>query len=109
MSTLEQVELEIANAKQFISLKESLALLKENKYFKEIILEGYFKQEANRLVMLKVKDLPEISEKSIDRMLIGISALNEYFDEIYRRGIQMESELKNYEDTREEILTEEIA
>lgn len=109
MKNLEAIEIDIETAKNKIALKNSLALLRENKYFKEIIVDGYFTYEMNRLVMLKgVEHITPETEASIDKMLSGIGALNNFFNEIDRQGIQMQNELGGYEDTRQEVLAEEI-
>ena len=109
MNDGDRVQLDIDTAKHMISLKESLALLRKNKYFKEIIEEGYFKEEMNRLVMLKgAPAVTEEIERSTDKLLTGIAGLNMYFLNIDRRGTQMEAELPSYEAAREDILAEEI-
>ena len=110
MGNLESIELEIATAKNMIKLKDTLALLRENKYFKEVIEQDYFTYEMNRLVMLKgVPHIDGLTEENIDKMIFGISALNHYFNEINRRGTEAVADLTNREETRQEILAEEIA
>lgn len=105
---LARVELEIETAKTMIKLRDDLAHLQENKYFKEVIEEGYFRHEMRRLVMLKGANVDEPTQAMVDKRLLGIGALNSFFNDIIRRGDAMEQELSNHESTREEILAEEI-
>lgn len=110
MTDLEQVEIQIDMAKQIIALRDSYIKLSENKYFKDVIEEGYFKEEAARLVMAKSSSgLNPEQQKLIDNMIYGVGALANFFDMVMRRGAEMEQALGEHEQTREEILAEEVA
>lgn len=109
MSDLETIDLEIDTAKQMIKTRDTLAILRKNKHFKEIIDGEYFTYEMNRLVMLKGKSMPDDIEKEVDKMLVGIAALNNYFNEVNRRGNQAARDLEGKEETRQELLVEETA
>jgi hypothetical protein len=52
--------------------------------------------------------LDESQQRSIDYMIAGIGSLSNYFDMIIRRGNEMEVSMKDFEQTREEILAEEV-
>ena len=72
-------------------------------------MNDYFKEEAARLVMAKSNtNLDESQQRSIDSMIGGIGSLSNYFDMIIRRGNEMETSVKDFEQTREEILAEEV-
>ena len=53
MDDLEHVDIQIATAEKLILLRNNFYKLSENKHFKEIILNEYFKEEAARVVMAK--------------------------------------------------------
>ena len=109
MNDLEHVDIQITTAEKLILLRDNFYKLSENKHFKEIILNDYFKEEAARLVMAKSNtNLDEAQQRSIDNMITGIGSLSNYFDMIIRRGNEMEVSLKEFEQTREEILAEEV-
>jgi len=109
MNDLEHVDIQITTAEKLILLRDNFYKLSENKHFKEIILNDYFKEEAARLVMAKSNtSLDEVQQRSIDNMIAGIGSLSNYFDMIIRRGNEMEVSLKEFEQTREEILAEEV-
>ena len=109
MNDLEHVDIQIATAEKLILLRDNFYRLSENKHFKEIITNEYFKEEAARLVMAKSNtNLDEKQQRSIDNMIAGIGSLSNFFDMIVRRGNEMEVSLKEFEQTREEILAEEV-
>jgi len=106
---LQNIEVSIEEAKNTISLKASLTKLSSNKDFKKVIEEGYFKEEAARLVMAKSAGLAPDQQTNIDNMIYGIGALYNYLNTVHTRGAQMEDALRDDEQAREEILMEGIA
>lgn len=109
MTNLEEVEIQIKMAKDMIALRDAYVKLSENKHFKDVIENGYFKEEAARLVMAKSATLTAEQQEKIDGMIMGVGALANYFDMIMRRGHEMDQALNDHEQTREEILAEEVA
>jgi len=109
MNDLEHVDIQITTAEKLILMRNNFYKLSENKHFQEIIMNDYFKEEAARLVMAKSNtSLDESQQHSIDNMIVGIGSLSNYFDMIIRRGNEMETSMKDFEQTREEILAEEV-
>jgi hypothetical protein len=107
MSTeLEQVEIQIDAAQRMRELRDNCVKLMDSKYFKEVIDEGYFKEEAARLVMAKSSNLNADQMKLIDNMQYGIGALANFLESVMRRGAEMDTALGEHEQTREEILAE---
>jgi len=107
MSTeLEQVEIQIEAAQRMRELRDNCVKLMDSKYFKEVIDEGYFKEEAARLVMAKSSNLNADQMKIIDNMQYGIGALANFLESVMRRGAEMDTALGEHEQTREEILAE---
>ena len=81
MSTeLEQVEIQIDAAQRMRELRDNCVKLMDSKYFKEVIDEGYFKEEAARLVMAKSSNLNADQMKLIDNMQYGIGALANFLE-----------------------------
>jgi len=108
MTDLEEVEIQIDAANKMRSLRDSCVKLMKNKAFKDVIEDGYFKEEAARLVMAKSAPLDELQQKNVDGMIIGIGALANYINMVMRRGSDMDVALGEHEETREEILSEEL-
>lgn len=105
---IEEIEISIDSAKRTIELGKSLEKLKKNKEFKEIILDGYFNKEAVRLVGLKRDPNCQdpVQQADIDQALNGISELQEHFRKIERFADQAEIALKDFEEAKDEVLSE---
>ena len=108
MTDLEQVEIQIEMANKLRKLRDNCVKLTANKAWKDVIDEGYFKEEAARLVMAKSSNLNAEQMELIDRMQYGIVALANYIESVMRRGAEMDQALDEHEETREEILAEEV-
>jgi len=103
---LEAVELSIENATKNIARMESLQKLTDNKEFNTIVLEGYFKDEASRLVLIKADPnmQDDVEQKSIDNQIIAIGHVRQYFGTIMQIGTMSAKALNDDMETREEIL-----
>ena len=108
MTDLEQVEIQIDMAQKLRKMRDNCVKLTASEPWKDIIGEGYFKEEAARLVMAKSSHLTPEQMQLIDNMQYGIGALANYIESVMRRGAEMDQALSEHEETREEILAEEI-
>jgi hypothetical protein len=106
---LEQVEIQIDTAKRIRALRDNCVKLMDSKYFKDVIEDGYFKEEAARLVMAKSSNLNADQMKLIDNMQYGIGALANFLESVMRRGSEMDTAIGEHEQTREEILAERVS
>ena len=106
---LEQVEIQIDVARRIRALRDSCVKLMNNTHYKDVIEEGYFKEEAARLVMAKSSNLTTDQMKLIDNMQYGIGALANFLESVMRRGSEMDTAIGEHEETREEILAEEVS
>jgi hypothetical protein len=109
MTDLEQVEIQIEMANKLRKMRDNCVKLTASKTWKDIIDDGYFKEEAARLVMAKSAALNPEQMKLIDNMIFGIGALANYIESVMRRGAEMDQAIGEHEETREEILAEEVA
>jgi hypothetical protein len=109
MTDLEQVEIQIEMANKLRKMRDNCVKLTASKTWKDIIDDGYFKEEAARLVMAKSAALNPEQMKLIDNMIFGIGALANYIESVMRRGAEMDQAIGEHEQTREEILAEEVA
>lgn len=108
MTDLEEVEIQIETANKIRALRDNCAKLMKNRAFKDVIEEGYFKEEAARLVMAKSSSLNSEQQIIIDGMIIGVGALANYLNMVLRRGAEMDIAMGEHEQTREELLAEEL-
>jgi len=109
MTDLEQVEIQIDMAQKLRKMRDNCVKLTDSEPWKDIIGEGYFKEEAARLVMAKSSHLTPEQMQLIDNMQYGIGALANYIESVMRRGAEMDQAIGEHEETREEILAEEIS
>lgn len=111
MDQLEQVEISIEQAKAAIDLKDALIKLSHNKEFELLIHKGYFEDESIRLVMAKANPVMSSPDKQTDiiKSIDSIGSLRQYFQRLVMQGDQMERALVDNEQTREELLAEEIS
>ena len=109
MTDLEQVEIQIEMAQKLRKMRDNCVKLTASETWKDIISEGYFKEEAARLVMAKSSNLTPEQIQLVDNMQYGIGALANYIESVMRRGAEMDQAIGEHEETREEILAEEIS
>ena len=108
MTDLEQVEIQIDMAHKLRKMRDNCVKLTASEPWKDIIDTGYFKEEAARLVMAKSSNLTPEQMQLIDNMQYGIGALANFIESVMRRGAEMDQALSEHEETREEILAEEV-
>jgi hypothetical protein len=107
---IHEIEINMEQAKSFIGMGEALDKLHKNRDFKKIIVEGYFKEEAIRLVNLKSEPAMQSPEKqaSIIRDIDAIGSLRSYFGKLYMQADQAIEAVKAGEEAIEEIRNEGI-
>lgn len=108
MSHIEEVELGIEEAKAMIARAEALKTLLKNKDFKEVISEGYLKEEPVRLVLLKADPatLNDEAQANIDNGIIAIGHFNQYLRTVQAIGNMAARSLQEYEELHAELLQE---
>lgn len=108
---LELLEQSIQNARKHIERGAALQRLMKNKDFKEIILKGFFEEEAIRLVHLKSDSEMQTAERqaSVLRDMDAIGTLSGYLRGLQRQAAIADKQLAADESFREELLAEEVA
>lgn len=105
---IQQIELNILQAKALIAHGEALRRLSNNKDFKAIIREGYLKDEAIRLVHLKGAPSRQSAQEQAEivKEIDGIGALMGYFQVIEHRAMLAEQAIAADEETLSELESE---
>lgn len=105
----QQIEADIAAARKFVELRDSLQKLESNKDFKRIIRDGFFRDEAIRLVHLKADPAHQTPERqaSIGKQIDAIGALSSFFRVIDFNAAQAESAIAQSELMLADMDTEE--
>lgn len=106
----ETLEINIKEAKEAISKSEALERLQSNKDFIEVITEGYFKEEASTLVLRKAVPamVDKESQEAIIKAIDSIGYLRQYLLVVNHYGSMAKKALADDEQTREELLAEEV-
>ncbi len=108
-SEIGNLEVEIDQAKEMISLNDELQKLFNYGPFKTIIDEGFFKDEAIRLVALKMD--PEFrgaeKQEAVDRAMYAIGGLRAYFHRIFRVSEMAKEAMEEMQETHAAMLTED--
>lgn len=109
--TLKQLDQRVRDEKRTIDLGQSLTRLLNNRDFKKVILDGYLKEEAIRLV--SVKQAPNVQSKeaqeSILRQIDAIGCFQDYLREVERQVQGAIKSIEDAEELREALLAEEAA
>lgn len=109
ITLIEQIESDIQENKTVVEIAEALQRLRKNRDFKRIIEEGYFYDEAVRLVHLKSDPAFQTPERQRDILtqIDAIGALSQYFQTIrHRAGIAAKAIDAGIEE-RDALLAEE--
>ena len=108
--TLVQMDVQVSEARKMIAVRDAYLKLVKSKPFKDVIEQAYFKEEAARLVMAKAnRSLDEDTQNHIDKQIVGVGSLANYFEGVMQRGWQAQNDIEQIEKAREEILAEEIS
>jgi|TARA_B110000914_G_scaffold187462_1_gene171957 hypothetical protein len=107
-TTVEEIQVDIDEAKATIEMMDSLNRLGKNKDFEKIINDGYFKEEAYRLVHLKAAPAMQAPERqeALLKAIDAIGALQQHFHMIYVMGQQAQDALQQADIALEEMAME---
>jgi hypothetical protein len=109
MSDVQQIEVNIEFAKKCIKEMNDIDALYKNAAFKRIITEGYFKDNAAKLVQRKA--MPGMADQenqmAIENGFVGIGELQQYLFTKRMTGKQFEADLEDMHKTRDELAQEE--
>ena len=110
MNDIEQIEITLEEARGKVNSMEAVGRLLANKDFKHVIDNGYFFTEAARLVMLKADPSmgsPE-AQRQVDNQIMAVGTFRQYLSTIIAMGRTAEMSIAADEETREELLAEEL-
>lgn len=106
------VESDIENVKKAIRRMETLEKLTNTPEWKELIQDGYMRDEAARVVGLKgdiqMRMSGDVQREWLDDMLTGIGAFGQYLNFIRQAGSAAKQQLAQHEETRETLLAEQL-
>lgn len=103
MSTANEIEISIEEARKLVDQSKKALALAENPVFKELVLDGYFKDEAVRLVDLYSNPNLIAQRPEIERDLHAIGTFRRYLSQIVLAGSRAEKEIEDALETLEEM------
>jgi hypothetical protein len=108
--TIQAIEDNIKQARKIVEVGDALERLKNNRDFKKVMLEGYFEQEAIRLVHLKSDQNVQSAEmqKSIIAQIDAIGAVSQYLSTVLHKASIARKAIASDEEARDELLEEEL-
>ena len=108
--TISAIERNIEKAKAVLDFSAALERLRNNRDFKKVVLEGYFEQEAIRLVHLKSDpnmQAPAIKQ-SIESQIDAIGQLSQFFSTVLQKAAMAGRQIEADQATIEELAAEEL-
>jgi len=104
-----EVELTRTEAQKIVEMGNKARDLAKNPLFKELILDGYFMNEAARLAHLSSDPMiNETQREQVQRDIFGIGGLKRYLRTITMMADNAQSELESSIETLEELRSEEV-
>lgn len=107
---LQAIENNIRNSQKVADLGAALERLHSNRDFKKIVLEGYFEQEAIRLVHLKSDQNMQSAEsqKAITMQMDAIGTFKQYLRTVEFKADLAGKSIESDEYMRDELLAEGV-
>lgn len=107
-TTIQEIQVDIDEAKETIEMWKSLERLRKNPDFDKIINEGYFKEEAYRLVHLKAAPAMahEDQQARLLKAIDAIGSLQQHFHMIYVLGERAQGAINEADEALEELAME---
>lgn len=106
---IEEIEIDIENARSFVKLGDALDRLHKNPDFLAVIRHGYFVQEPARLTSLKAHPSQAADEQqdSIVRQIDGIGSLQQHFQTLWAQAALSRDAIAEGEKSIAEIVLED--
>lgn len=101
---IQHVELSIEEAQRIVAFGEAIQRLEANKDFQKVIFDGYFTEEAKRLVFLSADDnlCPE-SQNAVWAGIRSIGELRSYLKNAKALGEFARKEIEDHKETLDEL------
>lgn len=107
-----EVETNMENLKKSIRRAELLKTLEQNAAWKELITEGYLRDEPARIVKLtgdiQMRMAGDVQMDWLKDMLTGIGAFDQYMNFIEQAGHAAQAQMEANQETHAELLKEQM-
>lgn len=105
---IQAIERNIKKAREVLEFSSALERLRGSKDFKKVVLEGYFEQEAIRLVHMKADQnmqKPE-TQQSIVNQIDAIGQLSQFFATVLHKASMARRQIEADQEAIEELSAE---
>lgn len=103
---IERIEISLEYAKKQVAIADRLLKLSDNRDFKEIILNGYCKEEAARLTGLLGDPNTSLDQNGVMDDLKSIAAFQRYLRRIIEFGEMMRKDIITHESVMDQMRQE---
>lgn len=103
---MEQIEISIEEAKKLVRMGDDLRKLTSNREFKRVILDGYFKEEAQRLVSISADHALREHQPQIAESIRAISLFQQFLQMVDRTGNMARQQIEDLEGERDLLESE---
>lgn len=94
---VQEITVSVEDVKEKISLLDDLESLKRSPAFKRLILKQYIQEKPHQLVKLMALPQTDTQKEVVHGSMVGISALQLFFNSVQRDGDQARADLAAYE------------
>jgi len=103
---VEKVQVHIDMVKEAVALADKLDTLSRVPEFKEVVLDGFMKEEPARLasIITDANLLEDVDQREILGAIKAVGYLGDYFRNIQKRGEQMRAALEQAETYKSDLL-----
>lgn len=109
MQDAKEIELSLEHAKELVAKGDMALKLASNREFRKLIMEGYFKEEAARLVGLMAEPAMAQHRNEIHESMIAVSGLQAWLRNVVRMADVARAEIVDYEEALDEARAEDAA
>lgn len=96
-SEVEEIQITIESARETVAKRDNLLKLAKNRQFKEMIMEGYLKEEAIRLTQISARIEHKEYRDEIADAIKAISHFQQWMDRILTMGDMAETSIFEHE------------
>lgn len=101
---IQELEVSIENLQEAVDFAAKVRRLSQNKDFQEVVEQGYFINEASRMLLLRDDpSLPQDKKINLEADMYGPGAFKRFLFVIIQQGMMAESQIAEFKETMDEI------
>ena len=105
-NVVKEIEVDLEDAKAAVAKSEALERLHQNKDFKEVVLQGYFRDHAADLTSLLAHPAMTQQRELILRSIEAVGETQQYFSTVFQQGAMQAEAISQHETALSELAEE---